>query len=166
MKIDFNKRTQLQMELNRLQHVYRYFYDHQLFDNFQKKSEVEKEFSEEFAKIHKLVFNCERFDESHQSNAKALLERLEMTLCPGVRYEKPPTLEEVKVISQAINAKPGSYFQCKNGHIYNVDKCGGPMETTKCSSCDDNIGGTSHKLLPTNTLAPIDGANEPAYPVT
>jgi len=117
MKIDFNKRTQMLMELNRLQNVYRYFYDKQLFDNYQKKSEVEKEFSEEFGITHKLVFNCERFDETHQSNTKTLLERLEITLCPGVRYENPPTLEEVKVISQAINAKPGSYFQCKNGQF-------------------------------------------------
>jgi hypothetical protein len=72
MRIDFNKKTQIRMELNRLQYAYRYYYDKQLFEKYEKKREIEKEFSEIFDKIQALVFNCKRYDETCQSKTKTL----------------------------------------------------------------------------------------------
>ena len=59
----------------------------------------------------------------------------------------------------------GAWYKCPNGHIYCIDQCGGAMETGTCPECREQIGGTSHTLLQTNTLArEMDGASTAAWP--
>ena len=63
------------------------------------------------------------------------------------------TWEEKKMIIRALHAKPGSWYKCPNGHVYNIGQCGGAMEESVCPECRTAIGGTSHRLLDDNIHA-------------
>ncbi|EFA77791.1 NF-X1-type Zn finger-containing protein [Heterostelium album PN500] len=58
----------------------------------------------------------------------------------------------------------GHWFNCPNGHLYYIDNCGGAMEVGKCIECKEQVGGTNHKLLSTNSHSNIDGSEKPHYP--
>ena len=57
------------------------------------------------------------------------------------------------MIVSALQAKPGSWYKCPNGHIYNISQCGGAIEETLCPECGCAIGGTSHRFRDDNTHA-------------
>ncbi len=65
----------------------------------------------------------------------------------------PLTVDERKMIIQAIGAKAGSWYKCPKGHFYQISQCGGAMEEGKCPECGARIGGTSHRLLSDNAHA-------------
>ena len=74
------------------------------------------------------------------------------------------TPEEKKQIVEAVGVKKGSWFKCRQGHIYAIGECGGAMETGTCPVCKSVIGGTNHKLEEGNELAPeMDGARHAAW---
>ncbi len=51
-----------------------------------------------------------------------------------------------------------------NGHTYCITECGGAMEKSTCPDCKEEIGGTNHSLLSSNTLASdMDGAQFAAW---
>lgn len=51
-----------------------------------------------------------------------------------------------------------------SGHIYAIADCGGAVITSTCPECRCEIGGTSHQLLSSNSLATeMDGAEYPAW---
>lgn len=67
-------------------------------------------------------------------------------------------------IVQAIGLTKGHWFKCPNGHPYAIGECGGAMQVARCF-CGAQIGGTDHRLLPSNQLAgEMDGANRHAFP--
>jgi hypothetical protein len=60
--------------------------------------------------------------------------------------------------------KQGHWFKCPNGHIYVITECGGANQIGKCNECGALIGGTNHRLLSDNNLAPeMDGAQSSAW---
>ena len=72
--------------------------------------------------------------------------------------------EEKKMIVKAIDGKPGSWYKCRNGHIYNIGQCGGAMVTSKCPHCKVLIGGRCHQLLSDNVHAgEFDGSQHAAW---
>lgn len=76
------------------------------------------------------------------------------------------TEEEKSEILSAMNAKPGSWYKCPEGHYYNIGDCGGAMEIGKCPECGSQIGGERHKLLETNQHAKeFDGSKLAAWPI-
>jgi len=61
--------------------------------------------------------------------------------------------------------KQGHWYKCPNGHIYIITECGGAMERSRCNECGAEIGGGSHRLLESNSVATeMDGATRPASP--
>ena len=51
-----------------------------------------------------------------------------------------------------------------SGHVYVITECGGAMEESQCPECKERIGGTRHRLLESNRLAPeMDGARHAAW---
>ena len=64
-----------------------------------------------------------------------------------------PTIEEVRVIVKALNAKRGSWYKCPNGHYYNIGECGGAMQEGQCIECKAKIGGRQHRLQEDNQHA-------------
>lgn len=58
----------------------------------------------------------------------------------------------------------GHWLKCKNGHIYCVTECGGPMEKAKCPECKETIGGANHRYMDGTTIASeMDGAKHVAW---
>ena len=53
---------------------------------------------------------------------------------------------EKQMILTAMHAKPGSWYKCRNGHIYNIGECGGAMVRSRCPECGATIGGSNHQL--------------------
>jgi hypothetical protein len=50
-----------------------------------------------------------------------------------------------------------------SGHIYCIGECGGATQEGKCPECGTKIGGTQHRLVSDNSLAPeMDGATHAA----
>jgi hypothetical protein len=43
-----------------------------------------------------------------------------------------------------------TWYECPNGHTYCLFDCGRPWVVFKCKSCNADIGGTNHVLLPGN----------------
>ena len=51
-----------------------------------------------------------------------------------------------------------------SGHIYCIGECGGATQEGKCPECGTKIGGTQHRLVSDNSLAPeMDGATHAAW---
>ena len=76
------------------------------------------------------------------------------------------TQEERRMIIQTLHTKPGSWYKCPNGHLYNIGECGGAMETSTCPECKSTIGGGSHRLAPSNAHAgEFDGSTHAAWPI-
>jgi len=74
------------------------------------------------------------------------------------------TKQEKKMIHKAMGLTQGHWFKCPNGHTYCITECGGAMEKSTCPDCKEEIGGTNHSLLPSNTLASdMDGAQFAAW---
>lgn len=78
-------------------------------------------------------------------------------------------MNDVKVeramIVKAMGLKQGHWFKCPNGHIYAIGECGGAMQRSTCNECGAAIGGESHRLVGTNSLASeMDGAVHSAWP--
>ncbi|XP_077192287.1 NFX1-type zinc finger-containing protein 1 [Paroedura picta] len=72
--------------------------------------------------------------------------------------------ERVQIVNAVTGSQQGHWFKCQNGHIYVITECGGAMEQSRCPECQEIIGGTSHRLDPTNQLAPeMDGATQAAW---
>lgn len=70
--------------------------------------------------------------------------------------------ERVQTVN-AMGFPRGHWYKCPNGHPYCIADCGGAIETSTCF-CGEAIGGTQHRLLRTNQLAPeMDGATS-AWP--
>lgn len=42
------------------------------------------------------------------------------------------------------------WYECPNGHPYFIGNCGQAMQTAKCAECGEEVGGSNHRLLPTN----------------
>lgn len=72
---------------------------------------------------------------------------------------------ERKMIVKAMGfSKQGHWYKCPNGHIYSIGECGGAMQVSQCNECGANIGGQSHQLINTNSVASeMDGATRPAW---
>jgi hypothetical protein len=72
---------------------------------------------------------------------------------------------ERKEIVRAMGFKQGHWYKCPNGHIYLITECGGAMHQSRCNECGAEIGGGSHRLLASNSVATeMDGATRPAWP--
>lgn len=108
-------------------------------------------------KSRSIVFNIFEFSESSALESLKDLEKI-------VAVSGCVTRSERDLIVKAIGLSVGHWFKCPNGHIYAIGECGGAMETSKCNECGEAIGGRSHALLPTNTLArEMDGAQHAAW---
>ena len=71
--------------------------------------------------------------------------------------------ERVEIV-KAMGLTRGHWFKCPNGHFYCIGDCGGATEIAKCPECGAKIGGTNHRLLQDNQLAPeMDGARYAAW---
>jgi hypothetical protein len=92
---------------------------------------------------------------------KDALENLRKELRSAVKI----TDAERKMIVGAFGFKQGHWYKCPNGHIYVIGDCGGAMEEGRCNECGEAIGGSRHRLLPSNRVATeMDGATRPAWP--
>ncbi|CAG4965233.1 unnamed protein product [Parnassius apollo] len=110
-----------------------------------------------FLAARELILGWRIYDEER---ALQSLQRLQKT----VKVSGIVTKQERDLIVKAIGLKAGHWFKCPNGHFYCIGECGGAMEVSKCVECGAAIGGRSHTLLNTNTLAPeVDGARFAAW---
>ena len=76
------------------------------------------------------------------------------------------THEEKEMIIRTIGAKPGSWYKCPKGHIYNIGECGGAMEEGTCPECKSTIGGGRHRLRSDNAHArEFDRSSHAAWPM-
>ncbi|XP_014781926.1 NFX1-type zinc finger-containing protein 1 [Octopus bimaculoides] len=99
------------------------------------------------------------YSEEKQSKIETILNKIE-TLKPSLKISEKERFE----IVQALQLPKGHWFKCKNGHIYAIGDCGGAVVTSTCPECKCEIGGTSHQLLASNTLAnEMDGAEYAAW---
>ncbi|CAF0704523.1 unnamed protein product [Brachionus calyciflorus] len=57
----------------------------------------------------------------------------------------------LNAVRQSGRNENPTLYACPNGHPYILFDCGRPWVVMKCSTCNENIGGTQHTLLPRNT---------------
>ena len=60
---------------------------------------------------------------------------------------------ERREIVRAMGYNQGHWYKCLNGHIYIITECGGAIEKSQCNECKAEIGGGSHRLLASNSVA-------------
>ncbi|EFA77792.1 NF-X1-type zinc finger-containing protein [Heterostelium album PN500] len=87
-------------------------------------------------------------------NIEKIKERLRHTI----------TKDEINQVIHANGFTAGHWFKCPKNHIYYIDACGGAMEVGKCIECKEQVGGTNHRLLDTNSHSNVDGTIMPQYP--
>lgn len=101
------------------------------------------------------VLSIKRFTKELESEVKDELQKLNVGL----------TESERAMIVKAMNLSQGHWFKCPNGHVYVITECGGAEQVGKCNECNEDIGGSQHRLLRSNQLAPeMDGATHSAWP--
>ncbi|GIY60264.1 NFX1-type zinc finger-containing protein 1 [Caerostris darwini] len=109
-----------------------------------------------------LIMTYAPFQEAEQKNFTLQLQNFAQQL--GTAVLNISDLEK-QAILKAMALTKGHWYQCPNGHVYCITECGGATETSKCNECGAQIGGSSHRLLPTNRVATeMDGATLPAWP--
>jgi hypothetical protein len=107
-----------------------------------------------------IAYTIEKYTEEFDSKLKNALENLRKVVHSAVQI----TDAERKEIVHAMGYKQGHWYKCPNGHIYSIGDCGGAMEKSKCNECGAEIGGGSHRLLASNSVATeMDGATRPAW---
>ena len=80
----------------------------------------------------------------------------------GVMSLTPKEREEI--VKSFKFSKPGHFYKCPNGHIYVITECGGATQKSTCPECKEEIGGSQHKVVESNQLAPeMDGATHSAW---
>jgi hypothetical protein len=79
-----------------------------------------------------------------------VLKRVESAVQSGAASVSPAEREEIK---RALNLAHGHWYKCTCGYLYAVGECGGPMQTSTCPTCRRPIGGTSHTLVSSSTVA-------------
>ncbi|KAL4073916.1 hypothetical protein J3A83DRAFT_4232324 [Scleroderma citrinum] len=48
-------------------------------------------------------------------------------------------------------AVAGNFYNCSNGHMFIIGDCGGAMRVSTGAECGATIGGSDHRLLPSNS---------------
>ena len=70
--------------------------------------------------------------------------------------------EERKQIMQAMggptaedggNGINGHWYICPNGHEYYIGECGMAYQISRCNECGEEIGGSRHNLLASNSVS-------------
>ncbi|EDO30690.1 predicted protein, partial [Nematostella vectensis] len=110
--------------------------------------------------IYKALKSGERID---RKDFMDRLDELRKQYLPDVFYESV-TNDEKREIVKAVGLAKGHWYKCPNGHFYCIGECGGATQESNCPECGSRIGGTGHRLLEDNSLAPeMDGAQYSAY---
>ncbi|KIK93721.1 hypothetical protein PAXRUDRAFT_828683 [Paxillus rubicundulus Ve08.2h10] len=77
--------------------------------------------------------------------------KIELSIRMDTFYQ-PVSLDERMAIVKALDfAHAGHYYNCPNGHTFVITECGGAMEVGRCPECNASIGGSHHRLDPSNT---------------
>ncbi|OCH91424.1 P-loop containing nucleoside triphosphate hydrolase protein [Obba rivulosa] len=69
-------------------------------------------------------------------------------------FYQPLSLDEMTSVVKGLDfSHAGHFYKCPNGHTFVIADCGGAAETSYCPECGQEIGGTGHRLLPSNSRA-------------
>lgn len=69
-------------------------------------------------------------------------------------FYQPMSLQERQDIVKAFGfGHAGHFYNCENGHTFVITECGGAMQASTCPECRAPIGGSSHRLIESNTRA-------------
>lgn len=110
---------------------------------------------------HRIAYSIEKYSGEFDGKLKNALENLSKIVHSAVKI----TDAEREYIVHVMGFKQGHWFKCPNGHIYAIGECGGAMEQARCNECGEAIGGGSHRLLASNSVATeMDGSTRPAWP--
>ncbi|XP_061486653.1 NFX1-type zinc finger-containing protein 1 isoform X2 [Rhineura floridana] len=106
-----------------------------------------------------------RFTPEDESLVKAKMEALKEALpTSGLGISD---VERRQIVTAVTGTTRGHWFKCPNGHIYAIGECGGAMQRGCCPECQEVIGGSNHRLEPSNQLASeMDGATHAAWSET
>jgi hypothetical protein len=119
------------------------------------------EVKECYETAHQIAYTIEKYSKEFDCKLKIALENLSRVVRSAVKI----TDAERREIVQAMGYKQGHWYKCPNGHIYIITECGGAMQRSRCNECGAQIGGGSHRLLASNSVATeMDGATRPAWP--
>ncbi|XP_048585567.1 NFX1-type zinc finger-containing protein 1-like isoform X2 [Nematostella vectensis] len=127
----------------------------------------EKSLSDEHADWISIVDNAldsgGRLDQSDIEMHMDHLEEIRKEYFPDVFYGSVTKDEKTEIV-KAVGLTKGHWYKCPNGHFYCIGECGGAMQESTCPECGAAIGGSRHRLLEDNSLAPeMDGAEHAAY---
>jgi len=119
------------------------------------------EVKECYETAHQIAYTIKKYSKEFDWKLKNALENLSKVVGSAVEVIDA----ERKEIVRAMGCKQGHWYKCPNGHIYIITECGGAMEKSRCNECGAEIGGGSHRLLASNSVATeMDGATSPAWP--
>ncbi|RWS03396.1 NFX1-type zinc finger-containing protein 1-like protein, partial [Dinothrombium tinctorium] len=127
---------------------------------FRKKHSLNDNTTQLLNKAEAIICKYNTVSEEDIAQFKSLLnEASKMITGLGISFE------EKQMILKAMNfGQRGHWYKCPNGHIYCITECGGAMQQSICPECSEEIGGGSHRLLSSNSVATeMDGASIGAF---
>ena len=80
---------------------------------------------------------------------KNILNELKNSYIPGIANENIliKSYYAIKNNLESFNDPSYGCYICSCNEFYNIDPCGLPNQTFKCSNCGQDIGGENHKLI-------------------
>ncbi|CAG4956216.1 unnamed protein product [Colias eurytheme] len=154
-KFSYQLQNDIKNEMKRVHAIIQFdkIIDNPEFKIVKNNNDVKIKYEEAF----KLILGCKIYTEQQTMEA---LDSLQKVVKINVVSDK----KEIELVVKAVGLKAGHWFKCPNGHFYCIGECGGAMQVSKCPECGEAIGGSSHRLLATNSHArELDGSQFPAW---
>ncbi|KAF8128159.1 hypothetical protein EV363DRAFT_1585143 [Boletus edulis] len=81
--------------------------------------------------------------------------KIERSIRMDTFYEAVSLQERMDIVNALFMSRElshaGHFYNCPNGHAFVIGECGGAMEASRCPECGLGVGGSNHRLDPTNT---------------
>lgn len=133
----------------------------------ESKTQAALDVKDLISNVKALLLSCQKYSQSRDNEIQISFDLITKKI-QGIPFI---TGEERKMIHQAMSVSfhsgiksQGHWCKCKNGHIYCITECGGPMEKALCPECKVEIGGSSHRhVADTFVATEMDGARQLAF---
>ncbi|KAI1714330.1 AAA domain-containing protein [Ditylenchus destructor] len=114
---------------------------------FNTKTDFNTENNKRFHTLLDGLYGNKEFTGEHRDALKQQFKELtERHKVPNFGISEAERIEIVKALGYDVR----NWYKCSKGHLYGIGDCGMAMVSSKCPECNEEIGGSQHRLVSTS----------------